>query len=137
MAILARWRAMGLAGGEGVGYAGKDMKVSEIEKVAQTRGAVGPGNPEAEVGAAFTSDLLSDVMGNAPENSVLVTIQAHATTVAVALVADIRAILVCSGRGIPQDMADAARKEGIAIYVTALDQYHASIALAALLGDLP
>jgi len=87
-----------------------------------------PGNGAAAV-AAFTSDLLSDVMGNAPEDSVLITIQAHVTTVAVAANADIRGILLCSGREAPADLAEAAAKQGIAVWRTPLDQFHASVAV--------
>lgn len=95
--------------------------------------------PGADPGitAAFTSDLLSDVMGNAPEESVLITIQAHATTVAVSLVADIRAILLCSSREAPPDMLAAAAKEGVAVYGTPMHQFDASVAVHAALGLPP
>ncbi len=43
-----------------------------------------------EISDAYTGDLLSDVMGNAPSDSVLMTIQAHKNTVAVASLAQIR-----------------------------------------------
>ena len=39
---------------------------------------------DLEIQNGYTSDLLSDVMGNAPEDSVLITIQAHKNTIAVA-----------------------------------------------------
>lgn len=95
-----------------------------------------PGN-DADITAAFTSDLLSDVMGNAPEESVLMTIQAHMTTVAVAANADIRAILLCSGRTVPEDMAQAAERQGIAVWRTPLDQFRASLAVGRALGLSP
>lgn len=109
------------------------MKASEV--MAKVPGATcSVSGNDGDVNAAFTSDLLSDVMGNAPEESVLITIQAHMTTVAVAANADIRAILVCSGRAIPDDMAAAAEKQGIAVWRTPLDQFHASVAVARALG---
>jgi len=110
------------------------MKISDLATLPQTSCVLPSNDPDASVDAAFTSDLLSDVMANAPENSVLLTIQAHATTVAVAIVADIKAILVCSSRAIPSDMLEAARKENVAIYLTALNQYQASVAISALLA---
>lgn len=88
-----------------------------------------------EITAAFTSDLLSDVVANAPENSILVTIQAHQNTVAVATLAGIRAILTCSGRNIPDDMAASAREHGIGLYRTSLNQYEASILVHDLLAS--
>lgn len=79
-----------------------------------------------EVSDGFTSDLLSDVMGNAPEDSVFITIQAHKNTVAVASLAGISAIIICSGRSVPDDMAEAAREEEIAIFTTKDNQFTAS-----------
>lgn len=88
---------------------------------------------DAEVTGAFTSDLLSDVMANAAENSVLITIQAHQNTVAVASLVGIPAILACSSRPVPADMIEAARSRGIAIYRTSLNQFDASVAIHSLL----
>ena len=87
---------------------------------------------EVAVNAAYTSDLLSDVMGNAPPESVLITVQNHLNTIAVCALADIRVVLVGHGRDIPDDMLAAARREGIALLRTPLDQFHASCRLAAL-----
>ncbi len=78
------------------------------------------------VEAAYTSDLLSDVMGNAPENSILITVQGHKNTVAVASLAGIKAIILCSKRPAPDEMLDAALQEGIAVYSTTDDQFSTS-----------
>ena len=40
-------------------------------------GTVVVDNPEAAISAAYTSDLLSDVMGHCGDESVLITIQNH------------------------------------------------------------
>jgi hypothetical protein len=93
-----------------------------------------PAPADTEITAAFTSDLLSDVMANAPEGAVLITIQAHLNTVAVAALADIRAILACSSRAVPADMLEAARHQHIALYRTALNQFDASVAVHQLLS---
>lgn len=89
---------------------------------------------DAEVAAAFTSDLLSDVMANAAEGAVLITIQAHLNTVAVASLVGIRAILACSSRLVPDDMVEAARKQQIGLYRTPLNQFDASVAVHQLLS---
>ena len=94
-----------------------------------------PGPDGTEISAAFTSDLLSDVMAHAAEDSVLITIQAHQNAVAVATLVGIRAILACSSRPIPADMLAAARKAGIGLYCTPLNQFDASVAVARLLAD--
>jgi serine kinase of HPr protein (carbohydrate metabolism regulator) len=84
---------------------------------------------------AYTSDLLSDVMGNAESDSVLITIQAHKNTIAVATLAEIRAIILCNGREAPDDMKKAAEDENIAIYQTRDNQYVASWKIKELLDS--
>ena len=87
---------------------------------------------EVEVQGVYVSDLLSDVMGHAPPESMLITVQNHVNTIAVCTLADIRAVLVCHGREIPDEMLAAARREGVALLRTPLDQFHAACRLAAL-----
>ncbi len=74
----------------------------------------------------YTSDLLSDVVANAPAGSVLITIQAHKNTVAVATLAGIRAIIICNNRPIPSDMQDAARQEKILLFRSPAHQFDVS-----------
>ena len=81
-------------------------------------------NPEIETG--YTSDLLSDVMANAEEGSVLITIQAHKNSVAVASQFDLPAIIICNGRSVPQEVIDTAEGEGIAIALTKDNQFEIS-----------
>ena len=93
-------------------------------------------NRESEIFSnAYTSDLLSDVMGNAEAESVLITIQAHINTIAVATLADIRAIILCNGRQAPDDMIRSAEDESIAIYQTDDSQFTASWKIKELLDD--
>jgi predicted transcriptional regulator len=75
---------------------------------------------------AYTSDLLSDAIAHAPENGILITIQAHKNTVAVATLKDLAAIVICNDRPVPDDMIEAARAESIAIFLTSDDQYTVS-----------
>jgi hypothetical protein len=89
---------------------------------------------DREISGAYTSDLLSDVMANAHSDSVLVTIQAHKNTVAVASLLGIAAILVCNGRPVPADMLDSAAAEGIAILRGEGSQFELSGRLWVALG---
>jgi hypothetical protein len=41
-------------------------------------------------------------------------------------------IVICHGRPVPDDMAEAARREEVAIVTTPLSQYEASLALSEL-----
>jgi hypothetical protein len=108
------------------------MKVGDLAAVLGCRELCG-GDPAAEIRAGYTSDLLSDVMAHATEDSVLVTIQAHKNTVAVAAISGMRAILVCNDRPIPDDMLAAAAGERIAVLVTSANQFASSARIAVAL----
>ncbi len=82
----------------------------------------------------YTSDLLSDVMANAKDGCILITIQAHNNTVAVASLAGAVGILICNNRPVPADMIESARKEQIAIFRTLQNQFDASCMLGRLIG---
>ncbi len=109
------------------------MKVSEITKFINGELKVA-GNEEAEIQDAYTSDLLSDVMGNASADSVLITVQGHKNTVAVANLVGMPAVILCNGRGVPQDMQDSAEKEGITLFTTEDNQFTVSYKIANALG---
>lgn len=85
--------------------------------------------------SAYTSDLLSDVMANAHEADILITIQAHNNTVAVASLAGVSAIIICNNRPIPSDMIDSARNEDIAIFKTHANQFGTSCLIGNLLAS--
>lgn len=94
-------------------------------------------NAAAEVQAGYTSDLLSDVVAHCPADSVLITIQAHANTVACATLVGVAAILVCSGREIPGDMLSAAEREGISILATQMNQFDCSFTVKSAFATIP
>lgn len=83
---------------------------------------------------AYTSDLLSDVMAHAPEDSVLITLQGHKNTVACASLAGLKAIVLAGLREAPDDMLAAAKAEGIAVFGSPLRQFELSWRVAGLLG---
>lgn len=106
------------------------MTLAELtEKI---NGTIVVDKPNCYIAYAYASDLLSDVMGHCGDESVLVTIQNHLNTIAVCTLAGIEAIVICHGRPVPDDMRAAAEREEVAIVVTPLSQFAASVALAAL-----
>ena len=106
------------------------MTIHDI--AAKTNGEVIVNNPDAQINAAYTSDLLSDVMGHCGDESVLITIQNHLNTIAVCTLAGIEAIVICHNRPIPEDMAEAAKRENVAIIASPLSQFQVSVALSEL-----
>ncbi len=106
------------------------MTLEEIrEKVGGTVAVAADG---AAAHGCYVGDLLSDVMGHAGEGCALVTIQNHLNTIAVCTLVGCEVIVLCHGRPVPPDMAEAAAREGVAIVVTPLSQYAAALALREL-----
>lgn len=91
-------------------------------------------DPQAMVTAAYTSDLLSDVMAHCPDGALLVTVQNHKNTVAVCTLVGAPAILVVHNREIPEDMSTVAQREGVALLRTPDDQFTASCKIGAALA---
>ena len=106
------------------------MTISEIAEAVGGKVAVDA--PNAEASCAYAGDLLSDVMGHAGEGSVLLSVQNHLNTIAVCTLVGIAVIVVCHDRPVPPDMAEAARRENVAIDTTSVSQYAAAIALRKL-----
>ena len=106
------------------------MTIEEIRN--RTGGTLITGDVNAELGHAYVSDLLSDVMGNCGDDAVLITIQNHLNTIAVATLVGIGAIVICHSRTVPDDMKAAAEREGVAVLTTPLSQFECALALAAL-----
>ena len=72
----------------------------------------------ADVGRGYASDLLSDVLANAPSGGVLVTVQVHLNVIAVAVHAGLTAVIFANGRT-PDDAVRArAVEEGIPLYTS-------------------
>lgn len=107
------------------------MKLSQLETSLELKPLVPYKDFDWE--AAYTSDLLSDVMGHAPADSVLVTIQGHKNTVAVASLAGIKAIVLANSAPATQDMLSAAQQEEVAVFSSSQDQFHLSFKIGELL----
>src|SRR5574344_751128 len=101
------------------------MTVKEMESILQLK-CIQNKFDDKDITEVYTSDLLSDVLANATDNSVLVTIQAHKNTVAVGSLKGSPAIIICNDRPVPDDMIAAAASEKIAVFTTELNQYTVS-----------
>lgn len=101
------------------------MTVGEAGQALECRVVQGEFDDRA-VRNAYTSDLLSDVMAHATDADILVTIQSHKNTVAVAVLVGAAAIVICNARPVPDDMIAAARAERIGLLVTDADQFTVS-----------
>lgn len=76
-----------------------------------------------EVSGGYVSDLLSDVMGNARESQVWVTLQNHKNVVAIASLKELAAVILVKGIQPEPDTLRHAEEENIPILGTGLDTY--------------
>jgi hypothetical protein len=90
------------------------------------------GAADIDVTRAHATDLLSDVLANAPRGSVLVTIQNHMNAVAVAVHAGVKAVVFAWGRTPPEEVVLRAASEGVALYVSAESTFDVAGRLYAL-----
>jgi len=78
-----------------------------------------------EVRGGYVSDLLSDVMGNADDGCLWVTLQKHDNVVAVAHLKDLAAVVLVGGRRPEPQTLERASAEHVVILGTALSAWEA------------
>lgn len=71
-----------------------------------------------EIGRAHASDLLSDVLANAPGGGLLLTIQVHLNVIAVAVHAGLSAVVFTSGLNPEPEVLQKAAIEGLPLFGT-------------------
>jgi predicted transcriptional regulator len=76
-----------------------------------------------EVDGVFVSDMLSDVMAGAKSGNLWLTVQTHKSIVPAANLVDVSAVIVTSGKEVPQETVDLATKYDIAILSTELPTF--------------
>ena len=69
-----------------------------------------------DVTSGHVSDLLSDVIANAPSDGILVTIQVHMNVIAVALHADVAAVIFAGGMEPDEAVKNRAIQEEIPLF---------------------
>ncbi|UCF99828.1 MAG: hypothetical protein JSV89_09885 [Spirochaetaceae bacterium] len=87
---------------------------------------------QVDIARAHASDLLSDVLANAPAGGVLLTIQVHLNVIAVAMHAMQAAVIFTSGMVPEQAVIDKAVEEGIPLFATGESTFDAAGRLYAL-----
>ncbi len=99
------------------------MTVADIVKELGLKVFSGEDNLHANVAGGYVSDLLSDVMGNAAEGMIWITLQTHRNVTAVASLKDLAAIILVKGLVPDNDMADQAAREGIPVLGTGMQAF--------------
>lgn len=91
------------------------MNLADITNQLRLEVCTGGEHLDREVTKGYVSDMLSDVMGNAVEGSIWVTIQKHHNIIAVAVMKSLAAIVLAQGRTPDPDTVTKAEEEGVVI----------------------
>ncbi|MBN1320596.1 MAG: serine kinase [Thermoleophilia bacterium] len=81
------------------------------------------GDGTADITQGYASDLLSDVLANAPAGGVLITLQVHLNVIAVASHAGLRAVIFSCGRIPDDDVVEKAAEEDLSLFVSSSDTF--------------
>ncbi|MFO7574970.1 MAG: serine kinase [Bacteroidales bacterium] len=94
------------------------MKLRELTERAGLELVTGETGLDNEVSGGYTSDLLSDVMGNSREGQVWITMQTHMNVIAVATLKDHAAVIFVSGNRPADEVIEKAVAEGVTLLST-------------------
>lgn len=99
------------------------MKLSEIADRLSLKVAAAGGSLGREITNGYASDLLSDVIANAKEGDVWITLQTHPNIVAVATMKNLSGIIVVNSRVPEKDTIEKAEQENIPVMVSSLPTF--------------
>lgn len=95
-----------------------EMKVSDLMDIYGLILFSGESGLGKEISGGYVSDLLSDVMGNASENEVWITLQTHQNVMAIASLKDLAAVILVKGFEPDSEMLEHSNEEGIPVLGT-------------------
>ena len=91
------------------------MNVKELVQRFNLHVAAGQKQLDRRIQGGYCGDLLSDVMANAPDGCIWLTVQTHQNIVSVAVLHEMAAIVLTGGHTPDQETIDKAEAEGIPI----------------------
>lgn len=94
------------------------MKVTDLVENLQLKPFTDDIGLSRDISGGYTSDLLSDVMGNVDDGDVWITLQTHKNVIAIASLRDVAAVVLISGNTPDEDMLEQAKEEGIPVLGT-------------------
>jgi hypothetical protein len=109
------------------------MTVKELVGILGLDVLTGEINLNEQIKGGYVSDLLSDVIANAPESSIWVTVQRHVNILGVAKLRNILAIVIPRSLKVENEVVERAKAEGIALLRTGLTAFEVSGELYGLL----
>jgi hypothetical protein len=109
------------------------MTVREVVERLGLEVLTGETNLEEKADHGYTSDLLSDVIANAQENSVWITVQRHINVLGVAKLKNITAVITPRSLKVDEGLVEKAKVEGVALLRSELSAFEVSGLLYELL----
>ena len=109
----------------------KDLKVCELKNALGLE-TVTEEAADRVVCCGYAGDLLSWVMGRAPEGCVWVTVMSNVNVIAVASLADVGCVLLAEGAELDAAALEKAREQKINVYRSPLPVFDLCAALASL-----
>ncbi|HKJ42727.1 MAG TPA: DRTGG domain-containing protein [Sunxiuqinia sp.] len=109
------------------------MKVSDLVEQLNLKVLAGAKGLDREVSGAYVSDLLSDVMGNACEGQLWLTLQVHQNVMAIASLKDLAAVILVKGLQPHENTIQHSNEEQIPLLSTSDSTFDASGKLYAIL----
>ncbi len=100
------------------------MRITDIIKALDLNIISGEADLSEEIKGGYVSDLLSDVMGNAQEGQVWITLQTHQNIIAVASLKELAAIIIVKGLVPETDTIKKSNIENIPVLSTRLDTFN-------------
>ena len=94
------------------------MKVSDLVEKFGLAIWSGRSGLNREVTGGYASDLLSDVMGNAQEGQVWITLQTHQNVMAIASLKDLAAVIIINDHEPDEETIVRSEEEGIPLLGT-------------------
>ncbi|HLO90863.1 MAG: serine kinase [Chloroflexota bacterium] len=94
------------------------MKVKELAEQLKLKVVSGEAGLDNEITGGYTSDLLSDVIGNADQGNIWITLQTHKNVMAIASLKDLSAVLIVNDHQPEPDMIAQSNEEHIPVLIT-------------------
>ncbi|NQU14193.1 MAG: serine kinase [Desulfobacteraceae bacterium] len=99
------------------------MTLAEVVNKLRLHVKTGNERLDVEVTRGYVSDLMSDVMANAREGDLWVTLQIHQNIVAVAVMKSLSGIILVNGREPQEETLRKAASEQIPVLVSSLPAF--------------
>ena len=111
------------------------MTVSDLIQKLNLKTLTETGDLSREIKTCYIGDLLSWVMGRAPEDSAWLTIMGNINSIAVASLADVSCIILTENAVLDEDAKEKANQNEITILSTEDNSYKVATQIYELLKD--